>query len=787
MSSAARSSVDPAPGEQPLRISLGDGGWLVWRDFCLRSAGFPLSRLEAVADRECALLADLSVEEPLTAPRFRARWDAVLARTAGEMLRIVEDGGVRQALVWQNPDFLTSVVDRLRNAGGDDAAYARDKHRKRREIKLMKYLQRYHAKNETIGFFGPSMWGAFSAAEQGIRFRPGPGLVRARSVVFEDWAVTSLARTFADDFGLRRHLPPVLALGTRLHGRAVLRAGSPTTVLDPDLALVAACCDGSRTPQAIAAEVRWRGDARNRTAEEIVRDLDRLTEMGILDWGFDIPVSPAAAAALRDQVTRLPDGPAKHRALAVLEDLDRARAEIPPSTGEADLLHKKLRDIDERFGSVTGAPAYRQAGSAGKARRVVVEDCERDADVAVGTDLLEDIGPALTLLLDSARWLVARLGRSYAEILEGILAEFGGTGEVPLPEVISRLMPALERAAAEGEAVAAFQERWRDVLAYEETDARLERDAALLREPVSRMFPASGPPPWHSAGYHSPDIMVAQHEGTGERMAVMGEMHLSQMSLAALSFTQFHPDSARLVAAADQHAHPYPWHVPLYPRGLPNLSTLHYPTPELQSERNSYLSFGRRRGARPAPRHRIRLIDDLVVRPLPTGPVVLRPDGQGPGTPLLEVVGEFLAQRVVNCFRPMPESPHTPRVTVDRLVVARETWRPDLASMPAGKGHDEPAAFAGIRRWARRLGLPRHVFWRVPWEPKPLYLDFESPMLVGLFATAMRRPGGAGLRATITEMLPTPEQLWLRDAEGRRYTSEFRLVTVSGSAQDGNP
>ncbi len=33
-------------------------------------------------------------------------------------------------------------------------------------------------------------------------------------------------------------------------------------------------------------------------------------------------------------------------------------------------------------------------------------------------------------------------------------------------------------------------------------------------------------------------------------------------------------------------------------------------------------------------------------------------------------------------------------------------------------------------------------------------------------------------RVTITEALPAPEESWLRDDEGRRYTCEFRIVVV---------
>jgi hypothetical protein len=67
-----------------------------------------------------------------------------------------------------------------------------------------------------------------------------------------------------------------------------------------------------------------------------------------------------------------------------------------------------------------------------------------------------------------------------------------------------------------------------------------------------------------------------------------------------------------------------------------------------------------------------------------------------------------------------------------------------------------------------------------PTEPRPFYVDFHSPVYVNIFAKAVRRlprddPQG---RMTISEMPPTPEQTWLTDDEGNRYTSELRFVAV---------
>src|SRR5690606_29599895 len=46
----------------------------------------------------------------------------------------------------------------------------------------------------------------------------------------------------------------------------------------------------------------------------------------------------------------------------------------------------------------------------------------------------------------------------------------------------------------------------------------------------------------------------------------------------------------------------------------------------------------------------------------------------GPRLDLLDVVGEYLATAVMNGFKPLPVRGHRPRVSIDRLVIAREAW-----------------------------------------------------------------------------------------------------------------
>jgi aspartyl/asparaginyl-tRNA synthetase len=126
--------------------------------------------------------------------------------------------------------------------------------------------------------------------------------------------------------------------------------------------------------------------------------------------------------------------------------------------------------------------------------------------------------------------------------------------------------------------------------------------------------------------------------------------------------------------------------------------------------------------------------------------------------------------------------PHSPRIYFDDLVVSRESWSLPAAEVEWTRQTDEAERFLAARRWQRRHGMPRVVFVKLPTEVKPFYVDFDSPAYVAGLGRAIEREverGGGGEQVmSVTEMLPGVEQAWLRDGEGRRYTSELRIVAV---------
>jgi hypothetical protein len=144
---------------------------------------------------------------------------------------------------------------------------------------------------------------------------------------------------------------------------------------------------------------------------------------------------------------------------------------------------------------------------------------------------------------------------------------------------------------------------------------------------------------------------------------------------------------------------------------------------------------------------------------------------------LMTFMGSYLTGACGTHFDLHPSLAHVPRVTIDRLVITRERWRfqPDELAFAWKDSRFEQLAEA--RRWTRARGLPRWVFAKIPEETKPCYVDFESALYVEILAKLVRKASVV----TLTEMLPTVEQSWLTDAEGRSYASELRLAAVDPS------
>jgi lantibiotic biosynthesis dehydratase-like protein len=131
----------------------------------------------------------------------------------------------------------------------------------------------------------------------------------------------------------------------------------------------------------------------------------------------------------------------------------------------------------------------------------------------------------------------------------------------------------------------------------------------------------------------------------------------------------------------------------------------------------------------------------------------------------------------------LPDVIHWPRLTLGRVVLFRERWVFGRDLAPEGFSDSPAGWFEHVQVWRRRYHLPRRVFAGSFRHGKPAFFDLESPLMLELF----RRFWGSleeNDRCVLSEMLPGPEQLWLRDAAGS-YASEFLIQLEGPLSEEG--
>ncbi|MBK7857203.1 MAG: lantibiotic dehydratase [Archangiaceae bacterium] len=427
----------------------------------LRGAGFPFARLEQVLHAS-----DVS---------------SALREVAADPL-------FREAVTWQNRAAVDDGLDSLlRKPPG-----ATDSKTRKKELLVLRYLQRYCAKNDTIGFFGPVGWARW--AEQG-HFAPGPGLIAARQTFLEPWAARALAEAAAADPAQR---PRALA---RLMGDLRLQPGAVLTAAGAKVPLTAA---DEKLLRRLPARVETLKDAAT---------LESLVARGVVRVGFPVAISHQPLAAQPE--------------LAVSLEGVRAAAGTP-SLGAA------LAQLETEFTARTQTAARRHAGQTYGGRGLVYEECRRDVQLELSPQMLAQVARPLSLVLQVARWFTFQVGRSLSKHLKVRKPE-------PLHVFWQRLAPHF--AGATPTVLAPALEKLRAL------NAELPQDLEAAEAMVRRRCRAPAPG-WPSARHHAPDLLWAAPDAEamlrGEGTPILGELHPGVTPVSTLSVLAHAPDRALL-------------------------------------------------------------------------------------------------------------------------------------------------------------------------------------------------------------------------------------------------
>jgi hypothetical protein len=824
---------------RPHLVPLGNGAWSLWRWVWLRGAGFPARRIlelgsnavvaqlggeEMAQDRlerahraamdacvaatsantaagqaikhargrllagrlpsrptgnagvDAAIEAYRAARTELAASRERTIEIVKAARTqAAEALqRIGRDPRFREALTWQNRSVLGNAVDRLLDTAPETDDY---KTRERQRL-VAKYAQRYLLKNDSIGFFGPIAWGSFDHTSDGFTVRPGASFLDIRRVAFEDWAMEALAAQLSRDAALRpifrpRRRPSAWLDGDMLHNPP----GPPRRATPCEVAFLAAA-DGTKTARELAeASV---ADPRSGLAsiDDAYAELERLARENLITWGIELPAELEHPERwLREALARVEDPAVRASALDYLDRMEAARAEVAAAAGDPVALDARIVKLEEEFRQITELSEKRGHGRTYVGRQIFFEDCRRAIDLRVGRTFLASLDPPLSLILSSARWFTYEIARRYRRAFHDTYWQLRGASSscVPLMTFLAASRGLFsgsqyQKAPFVDEVQAELQRRWAEILGIDRAtpDTRAVQLASAGCQPrVDELFRAPGPG-WPRARYHCPDLMIAAASvdeiDKGNYLGVLGEVHPGVNTLLAHVAFRLHPDRAAFCEAYDADMEM----VCIAPIQTGVNRAMNSPL----SPRHHHVEFGAVRSWRP--RTQVHFAGDLYVEGVGDR-LHVRSRACDIDYDIIAFMDQYLGAEGMSHFKLLPRRPHTPRITVDKLVISRERWHLEPADF---RGLTEEATEAErvkrVNAWTRHLGVPRYVFATVPHEPKPIYVDFSSPIYIDNFVRLLPKATTLGL----SEMLPGHDDLWLPDADGNLYTCELRLAAV---------
>ena len=775
--------------DTPAHLVKLDETWALWRWVALRGAGFPIARILKLAAPRTAAAADaiLESERDEGTDRLELLWSDFRENFKADALLIsqaIKDEATskdfREAVIWQNRNALHGSIDALLRMPERRDVGVRD--RRRREEVVASYVQRYCAKNDTIGFFGPVGWAQLSTTDEAIQARPGATILAERDVYFEVWCIDQLAQTLTSNGMSREWIAPRRASYIDLVGTQLYLPSRGSISLPTNEAAALRACDGRRSAREIAKGLTANPLIGIKSQAEAYALLEKLEQRGWILWKLEVAMELYPERTLRHSLEKIEDEAARQRALGVLDELESARERVARAAGDDEELDAAIGNLEETFTRLTGSASTRSPGEMYAARTLVYEDCRRDLEVEIGPQITASLAPPLCLLLTSARWFsyqMANIARGWFDKLYAEISARTRSRTIDFTTFWYQISPLVltDQRGPLKAVLLEVQQKWDQILSLPAGESRVEYTSEELRELVTATFdsPRSR---WEAAIYHSPDIMIAAESvdaiRRGDYQFVLGEIHATSNTIGTAVFAEHHPRPEEFLRnwVLD---HPEPKAVPLVPKSVwPSQSSRLMPI--YASPQDFLIEFV----PEPAdvPHSQIVQFGSLVVEDQGKGPIVRSRDGRFKFDPLdLLTVTPTLS--VGNDFKLLAPAKHRPRITIDRLVVQRETWSFAPAEIEFVNEKDETARFLAARRWARAKGIPRFAFVKSPIEVKPVYVDFDSPVYLNILSKMVRKGRQAGSADFVfTEMLPTPEQCWLPDASGQKYASELRVIAV---------
>lgn len=705
-------------------------GWTIFNRFALRSAGFPFDMLAALHNTDVA-------------PQLRD---------------IVHDPTFLEAVFLSSPDMYANVQQGYLS---HPVSGTRTSNSRRWERKLVSYLQRFCTKNETASFFGPKNYGAFAGTgDVEAEFRLGQAVeagkqITRKEVYWAYWAGCALSEAICADPDMQPFLKPRLnpmcdviedGVRYRLLGRRVPLGAT-------SLRLVRSC-DGRRSIETLAAGMGT--DTRN-----LIAQAQMLAKARILL--LELPIPYAAEQPVECLLAQLADMPSSaapvsrwRSALCELESRRRAFTDAG-----LDGRPHVLAQTEQHFKLLTGQDARRGSGQMYADRFLFYEECKGIVENLrfsrrTHRRMCRQLQPALAVS-GYYGWLVWRQQQRRAARILGTISHAGGT--IPFTEFLAAAKDHTPEQAEADPDLGTFASN-----AARAVD-RANGAAEIRLMPADLGVPAGG---YLAPQYGLADLMIAAPNfeaiEAGRYDLIMAGLHPHLLVWSWLtSFsgdrTAWESDHARFLAG-----------LPAFPEladvRVARRNKAFYCFPGKQIE---YLT--RVDGECP---EAIGIGDLDVIEN--DGALRLRRRSTGEWIWLYLALTDFTDYLPFSVFAlpslrklPFPCADYAPRIRIGDVVYQRRRWRVQGREVLPGTPEPLEAAVARVRRLRSHLGMPEHVYAKGVEERKPVFVDFESPLLIELLLDR----AGKWEAITFEEMLPDAGGLWFRQG-GCKFCCELR-------------
>jgi hypothetical protein len=676
----------------------------------------------------------------------------VLAREAGRVLP--------ELVVLESATLLDEVRELERQAGTRHLSSDRKRHRT-----LAMYMQRVCAKNDTIGRFGPILWGRVEPGE-GVTLEARPGI--ARRVELETWVVVRVIELINADPDVRAEIPPRLHPHGRLEDGKLVRLDEQREIaLSAGELELARACDGVRAARAI-------GDA---------NVLASLAERGVIFWKLShYARDTSPLASLVADVDGWQDRAVRERWQAQLRPL-QALVERFEADERADARRTVLREL---------AAVFEQMGLTTRATTRVLyaatnpinENCTLESTVTLGAQacdrLVHDAWPWFALWQDS---IALASDRVYRRLHELVTAAPRHGGKLIYSSLLHTTRAQKFDLDRDGGLTGIARATWKEIQQRFSDRLASRPDAAawhLSADDCTFLRREHDLPPAGELALPSLDLLPcarsAADASAGRFDWVIGEVHHAFALLQHSTYWRC-PDKPGLhaiIRAVVQRQ--------MVSRDSGNDIPVHVNPEAFVTYGMPYVGT-----ARPKPSWKIvRPADAEVVVDEARRDIRLRaPSGEDLGS-LIQTASTAMG---MHPFFPFLRAPHAPRLYLGNVVVQRRSWDVDSQALSPERPSGLSGSFlAAIERVRAERDIPRWVYvrprqgvldssavWRDK-DNKPICIDLESIVSLDILERRLRKYEGL----VMTEMLPTPDQLFL-DSAGGRVLFEIRTNVVPRS------